>query len=1362
MSSALPADESLEPQMGEPSEKELTVVGAIDLVLSWLGSQKIAVAAFAYGIFVILVGTLAQVDKDIWQVVPEYFRSWIMWVDWNVFFPPAFFPDRPRFEGITLFGQLIKPILPMPGGMVVGWTMILNMLFAHARWVLQLKTNSARALGGLGLLAFGWVVTLLIILAGHSTDGFQTKPPFTWEQFWTGLQVTFIGIWVTSVFSYFWFALQPIFRVPKVTTLRAVLVAVFGALLIALSAGVWYALFVLDAPGGESLRIVWQLLKGTLAGAILLPGCWLLFQKRGGVVLLHQGMLLLMMNELFVARYAVEYNMSLSEGQTSNYLRDIRTTELALIDRSGKEKDEHFVVPMHLLLANAKRNEKLPDNDKKPVPDPKDTLPVKVVVLQYTRNADLRKLKDDEKTLATKGVGLKQGITERPAAKGTDTDSAVDLGAMYVQFRDKKNNADLGTYMLSQLITEQDDPKAFETVEDGSKTYLAALRFKRQFVPFTVQLKDVRKDDYVASNTPRNYSSDVILKDPTNGVDTKVHIKMNDPLRYSGLTLYQSGYQMLPGGVEHSTLAVVQNVGWMIPYVALMIITVGMIAHFVSTLARFLRRRENEELHFSGVFLLPGFVVAADIVLPPKPKAEQQRKGGKKQSDVKPMLNEGNRKFNFLGLGLGVAASTIIFALYVGMALMTKKPKTPSVDYQAFGELPVAASGRVMPLDSLARNTLLQLRQRETAVTKDGRTISAAEWFLDLISGASGTASHRVFRIDNPEVQNVFELDKKRSPHIYSTAELFPQIQEFEKQVRKARERQKEDKDLSLTQKKLLHMDGQLSQYMLLVRAFNAPQLPELPEQGDAPEVIQQKILAFKQAMMESSEMLEQAKPPLAIPLPDSTKGGDKTSETKWQSFHNAWIIWFLQTNVQGQPGDPATDAFIKIVQTYRQHSVPRDQYFAAKKELEDLRKKKTVAARKKRLTEEIELLKKSTQRQRGVDEEVAELETEIANLDRADYIAKRQKELPVEIEKLEKKVADTIEPFNLAVRRYLSAVERTNPPEYNRHKLDLEAWMNRFSPFYVGMPLYVIAFLMAAFGWLIPSRSFNWASFTLVFLTFLLHTFALGLRIYISGRPPVTNLYSSAVFIGWFAVLVGMVIELVFRIGLGNLVSTLAGFATLIIAYFLSMSGDTIGVMQAVLDTQFWLATHVVFITIGYSSTFFAGFLGVLYVLLGICTPGLKAEYRKMCARMIYGTVCYAMLFSFVGTVLGGLWADDSWGRFWGWDPKENGALIIVLWNALILHAKWDKMVGDRGLALLAIGGNIVTAWSWFGVNELGVGLHSYGFTEGVLRTLLWFVGSQLALIIVGAALPMRYWWSVRDEQEKFRSVLLDNPLKA
>jgi ABC-type transport system involved in cytochrome c biogenesis permease subunit len=246
----------------------------------------------------------------------------------------------------------------------------------------------------------------------------------------------------------------------------------------------------------------------------------------------------------------------------------------------------------------------------------------------------------------------------------------------------------------------------------------------------------------------------------------------------------------------------------------------------------------------------------------------------------------------------------------------------------------------------------------------------------------------------------------------------------------------------------------------------------------------------------------------------------------------------------------------------------------------------------------------------------------------------------------------------------------------------------------------------------------------------------------YISGRPPITNLYSSAVTAGWGLVLFGLVLEAFFRFGFGNLAGAMCGFITLQIAYRLAGDGDTFRVLQAVLDTQFWLAIHVVTVAMGYVAALLAGGLGLLYVIKGVATPSLTQDEGKALYRMIYGTLCFGIFFSFIGTVLGGLWADDSWGRFWGWDPKENGALIIVLWIALVLHARWDGMVKERGLALLAIGGNIWTSWSWFGVNELGIGLHSYGFTEGALMWLLIFWTLNV-LVIAAGCIPTRYWWS-------------------
>jgi ABC-type transport system involved in cytochrome c biogenesis permease subunit len=229
--------------------------------------------------------------------------------------------------------------------------------------------------------------------------------------------------------------------------------------------------------------------------------------------------------------------------------------------------------------------------------------------------------------------------------------------------------------------------------------------------------------------------------------------------------------------------------------------------------------------------------------------------------------------------------------------------------------------------------------------------------------------------------------------------------------------------------------------------------------------------------------------------------------------------------------------------------------------------------------------------------------------------------------------------------------------------------------------------------------------------------------------------LYSSAVFIGWAGVLLSLIFEYIYRLGLGNIAAAVIGFLTLIVAHFLSLDGDTFLVLQAVLDTQFWLATHVVCITLGYAATFMAGMWGAIYILGARIVPVLDENARHQVTRITYGTLCFAIFFSFVGTVLGGLWADDSWGRFWGWDPKENGALIIVLWNALVLHARWGGLVKGRGLAALTVGGNIVTTWSWFGVNELGVGLHAYGASESsTAMWLLTFAISQLAIMALGA----------------------------
>jgi len=1176
-----------------------------------------------------------------------------MWVDVNLLFPKMFMPwmpqihfPAPAFIKTATSGFITNfNTFPAPGGLIIGTLMAINLLAAHG-WRFTVQTRGTRLLVGLVLMAIGLAVGVLIIWAGHNSSGFQTKPPFSWEAFWTVFLLGSLLLWLALAAAYGIFGLQPLLRKTNVAAIPLVEVAILvltGLPLLAAAFAIGYGFLSGHRPADEAVRIVWQLLQGGLAGLVLLAGCIMVFRKRGGMVLLHLGVGLLIFNELWVAMTARERQVFMQEGQTVDYLRDIRTVELAVVDRSDKDTDEHVVVPRNMLLANYDTNQARQSAEKPLEYIDLKLLPLKVAVVKYFDNALVEDLKPGEKSLATAGRGVDETLVERRTGKGTDTGGEVDIAGAYVKFVDREEH-DLGTYLLSQLVDFQRSPDRFgEKLVAGDKKYDLFLRFKREYKPYTLNLLDVRKDDYVASNTPRNYSSDVKIHDPEVGVEETVHIKMNDPLRYRGDTFYQSNYSPPDGAgsKEATTLQVVLNRGWMIPYVACMIVVIGMVAHFLISVTRFISRREAEEL-------AAGDVLRAEL-------AETQAGGGKRKAKRKIAQQQG---FNWSAIGLPTLAAGI-FMLMVGSAIRPPKTKPNEMDFVRFGQLPVAHMGRIKPLDTLARNSVRALTiNSESAKTADGKRIPAVQWLLEVMSGSDESLEMPIIRIDSKEVRRVFDLPD-RPGFYYAVKELQPNIGEFEKQA-KAAEAEAEDKR-SVEQRRIIELDERLKLYITLVQALSPPHdLPQIPTEEQAKadaQALPRFITEYRSIMERTTRAMTAMKAPRVIPIEREESMKD---EDAWQAYPLAYAKAVLLQMI-GQNKDQATIDFNAIISAYHKHD---------------------AAA------------------------------------------------------------------FNAAVARYEAEVQRLKPPLWNETRVHEEAYFNHVAPFYVAMILYVCAFLMAIFGWLFRYRPLNWAAFTLILLTFVLHTGALGLRIYISGRPPVTNLYSASVFIGWAAVLFGLAVESIWRLGLGNIVAATAGYATLLIAYLLSAGGDTIAVLQAVLDTQFWLATHVVCITLGYAATYMAGLFGVLYVVFGFFTPMLDKGFRKEIGRIIYGITCFAILFSFFGTVLGGLWADDSWGRFWGWDPKENGALIIVLWNALILHARWDKMVADRGLAVLAIGGNIVTSWSFFGVNQLGIGLHSYGFTSGVVVALDCFALSQLVLIAIGC-LPKRMWWSYKVEDE-------------
>jgi ABC-type transport system involved in cytochrome c biogenesis permease subunit len=318
------------------------------------------------------------------------------------------------------------------------------------------------------------------------------------------------------------------------------------------------------------------------------------------------------------------------------------------------------------------------------------------------------------------------------------------------------------------------------------------------------------------------------------------------------------------------------------------------------------------------------------------------------------------------------------------------------------------------------------------------------------------------------------------------------------------------------------------------------------------------------------------------------------------------------------------------------------------------------------------------------------------------------------------------------ACAREATALRASLAGAWSRH-VEAEAGFGRLQAFYLLLQAYFAALLAVLAYWVTGKEGLRrWTGAGLLLL-FVLHTAALLYRMWLHGRPPVTNLYSSGIFVAWGGVALGLILERFWKNGIGAAAAGLCGFLSLLVAHNLGLSGeDNLESVRAVLDSNFWLATHVTIVTLGYSATFVAGILGGIHLLL----RAVKADYAAgdSVSRAAYGILAFATLASFVGTMLGGIWADQSWGRFWGWDPKENGAVLIVLWCAVCLHARWGGLVRREGLMQLLVFGNIVTAWSWFGTNLLGVGLHSYGFTEsGFFWLYLVFMPSQLAILALG-----------------------------
>ena len=1189
-------------------------------MLAPIASLRLTVVLLAMGVFIVLAGTLAQAEMGIETVVNDFFRvrPWgsqlgFAYIPFQIFFPAAFFPSGP-------------PQVPygfwFPGGWLIGLAMFANLLAAHAvRFTTQVR--GMRLVAGAAVILLGIGVTALVVASGSGAAGLQATPLLSWDVLWRLFQVHVVLAALVNIGAAIWLARSGFER-------RFVWIA-YALTPVTVGLAAW-ALFV-PGVGDSSMRILWQLIKGTMAAWVLLAGCWIVFRKRAGIVVLHSGVGLLMISELLVGLLAVETRMGLAEGETKDWAYDLRTAELAIVDPSNPEHDVLTRIPASRLTPGAVISH--------------ESFPFDIRIEKYFQNSSLVDPSSGLENPATTGSGLAYVAQEASEVAGASASGEVDQPAVYATVLSKAGEP-LGTYLLSTGLATSD---FVESLKVGGVEWQMSLRFKRDYKPYEITLVDVRKDDYVGTDTPKDYSSDIRLVSQTLGADFERHVWMNNPLRFNGETIYQSGYHRDSLGRESTTLQIVRNTGWMMPYVACMLVAWGMAYQFGVTLTRFVGRRAE----------------AAEV---------SRRLEGDSALD-EPDVSAPGRFSSLLNWAVPVVV-VVVFAGYLTGKFMPPRPTSGEPNLIAFGKLPIASHGRVKPIDTLARDALKALsnNRQEFKTGVIARKLGpwefpekkpAVQWLLEFVASPKEGAERRVVRIENDELVSVMELPLDRKDHLYSISEIFKGYEALQTRLEQVRKKPKGT--LTAADRAAVDLNEKIEVIDRLLKAFQ-PDFSVVRGGVPAIQAYKESYQLFKHG--DFSKQIPSRNPPLTVFYEDRVFASGEPKK-QWETLAHAQLVEGLLQLAASQG------------ETRHEVAAP----VAAWTQILDSWEKDDVAG------------------------------------------------------------------FNAAVSRYQTALEKDPPQDYNASKVGFEAYFNHAAPFYYLMIPYVTAALLAACSWLGFTRPLNRAAFWLICLTFVLHTLALVGRIYISGRPPVTNLYSSAIFIGWAAVAFGIALEYVFKLGFGNVMAGAIGFGTLVVAHNLSGDGsDTFSVLQAVLDTQFWLATHVVTVTLGYAATYVAGFLGVLYIVLGLATPMLgdmigqgnrRQTVGQALIRMIYGVLCFAILFSFVGTVLGGLWADDSWGRFWGWDPKENGALIIVLWNALVLHARWGGLVKDRGLAVLAVAGNIAVSWSWFGTNQLGVGLHAYGEFQGtVIAALVTFVSVQLAIVAAGC-LPKNVWLSNR-----------------
>ncbi len=349
---------------------------------------------------------------------------------------------------------------------------------------------------------------------------------------------------------------------------------------------------------------------------------------------------------------------------------------------------------------------------------------------------------------------------------------------------------------------------------------------------------------------------------------------------------------------------------------------------------------------------------------------------------------------------------------------------------------------------------------------------------------------------------------------------------------------------------------------------------------------------------------------------------------------------------------------------------------------------------------------------------------------------------------------------FPTAAKHFVTTLRQVSGVDYPAAGLmALEHLYTTLQPHRIAWMVYALAAAVLIFFARNTWGKAYFSGWGLMLLGFALQAFGFYCRVKISGRPPVTNMYETVIWVGFGVVFFAMILEAFHRNRYFLVAAAPAAMLSLFVADTQPVILDpTINPLMAVLRDNFWLATHVITVVSSYAAFLLAlalGHIAVFKVLFGRSLDLAKPLYQP-----VYRAIQIGVLLLAIGVVLGAFWANYSWGRFWDWDPKETWALVALLSYLFLLHGRIAGWWSGFGLSVGAIVAFQTVLMAWYGVNFiLGTGLHSYGFGSGGVGYAVGFVIVELVLValaIVKASMMKRCLIDAPPTRKKAEGVLV------